>query len=81
MIRLISPVSRRHRHKFALLLQTIPRHVLLKSVGTTLFLGLFFSAYFYLLKTPAYPTTVMPLTWPPANMWRSTCWPASRWAC
>lgn len=37
------------------------RHVLLKSIGTTLFISLFFGAYFYLLKTPAYPTTVMPL--------------------
>jgi len=27
-----------------------------------LFIGLFFGAYFYLLKSPAYPTTVMPLT-------------------
>jgi membrane-associated phospholipid phosphatase len=32
----------------------------LKSIGTTLFIGLFFGAYFYLLKVPAYPTTVMP---------------------
>ncbi len=38
------------------------RHVLLKSIGTTLFIGLFFGAYFYLLKQPAYPTTVMPIT-------------------
>lgn len=40
----------------------IPRHVLIKSIGTTLFIGLFFSAYLYLLKTPVYPTTVMPFT-------------------
>lgn len=40
------------------------RHVLIKSIGTTLFISLFFGAYFYLLKTPAYPTTVMPLTLP-----------------
>ena len=40
----------------------IPRHVYLKSIGTTLFIGLFFGAYFYLLKAPAYPTTVMPIT-------------------
>jgi membrane-associated phospholipid phosphatase len=40
----------------------IPRHVYLKSIGTTLFIGLFFGAYFYLLKEPAYPTTVMPVT-------------------
>jgi len=40
----------------------IPRHVVLKSIGTTLFISLFFGAYFYLLKDPAYPTTVMPIT-------------------
>jgi membrane-associated phospholipid phosphatase len=41
----------------------IPRHLYLKSIGTTLFIGLFFGAYFYLLKTPAYPATAMPFTW------------------
>ena len=41
----------------------ISRHVYLKSIGTTLFISLFFGAYFYLLKDPAYPTTVMPITW------------------
>jgi membrane-associated phospholipid phosphatase len=35
--------------------------VYLKSIGTVLFIGLFFGAYFYLLKEPAYPTTVMPI--------------------
>ena len=40
----------------------IPRHVCLKAVGTMLFIGVFFGAYFYLLKHPAYPTTVMPFT-------------------
>lgn len=40
----------------------IPRHVGLKSIGTTLFISVFFGAYFYLLKEPAYPVTVMPLT-------------------
>ena len=40
----------------------IPRNIYLKSIGTTLFISLFFGAYFYLLKAPAYPTTVMPLT-------------------
>jgi len=39
----------------------IPMHIYLKSIGTTLFISLFFGAYFYLLKTPAYPTTVMPI--------------------
>ena len=42
----------------------IPRHVLLKSIGTPLFIGVFFSAYLYLLKSPAYPSTVMPVTLP-----------------
>ena len=40
----------------------IAMHLYLKSIGTTLFIGLFFGAYFYLLKRPAYPTTVMPIT-------------------
>ena len=40
----------------------IATHVYLKSIGTTLFISLFFAAYFYLLKDPAYPTTVMPFT-------------------
>lgn len=40
----------------------IPQHLYLKSVGTTLFISLFFCAYFYLLKNPAYATTVMPVT-------------------
>lgn len=28
-----------------------------------IFISVFFGAYFYLLKNPVYPTTVMPLTW------------------
>jgi len=40
----------------------ISRHVVLKSIGTPLFIGLFFGAYFYLLKQPAYRITVMPIT-------------------
>ncbi|HEY9199806.1 MAG TPA: phosphatase PAP2 family protein [Gammaproteobacteria bacterium] len=40
----------------------ITQHLVLKCIGTMLFIGLFFGAYFYLLKTPAYPTTVMPIT-------------------
>jgi membrane-associated phospholipid phosphatase len=40
-----------------------PKHFLLKSVVITLFISLFFGAYFYLLKHQAYPVTVMPLTW------------------
>lgn len=37
-------------------------HQYLKSIGTMLFIGLFFGAYFYVLKNPAYPVTVMPVT-------------------
>ncbi len=39
----------------------IPQHVHLKGIGTMLFIGVFFAAYFYLLKKPAYPATVMPV--------------------
>jgi membrane-associated phospholipid phosphatase len=38
------------------------RHGVLKATGTMLFIGLFFGAYFYLLRGPAYPVTVMPFT-------------------
>ena len=37
-------------------------HFLLKLVGTTAFTWLFFVAYFHLLRQPAYPVAVMPLT-------------------
>ncbi len=40
----------------------IPEHMALKSIGTMIFISLFFGAYFYLLKDPAYLTTVMPVT-------------------
>jgi membrane-associated phospholipid phosphatase len=40
----------------------IRRHFLLKTVGITGFMWLFFVAYFYLLRHPARPVTVMPLT-------------------
>jgi len=40
----------------------ISTHMYLKSIGTMVFIGLFFGAYFYVLKNPAYPTTVMPVT-------------------
>ena len=39
----------------------IPRHLYLKSIGTPLFISLFFGAYLYLLKNPVYPATVMPV--------------------
>lgn len=37
-------------------------HVYLKAIGTPLFIALFFGAYFYVLKHPAYSTTLMPMT-------------------
>lgn len=40
----------------------IPKHLYLKSIGTTVFISVFFGAYFYLLSNPAYPATVMPVT-------------------
>ena len=39
------------------------KHGVLKTVGIPAFIGLFFVAYFYLLKNPAYPTTEMPIVW------------------
>lgn len=43
--------------------KTVLRHLVLKSIGTTLFISLFFGAYFYLLYRPAYLVTVMPFIW------------------
>ena len=34
----------------------------LKFIGTSVFMSVFFTAYFFILKNPAYPVTVMPLT-------------------
>lgn len=42
---------------------TAIRHWILKALGTPIFIAVFFAAYFYVLKDPAYPTTVMPFTW------------------
>jgi membrane-associated phospholipid phosphatase len=42
---------------------TVPRHFYLKSIGTTVFISLFFILYFHVLRNPAYPTTVMPAIW------------------
>ena len=47
---------------YQLAAQAILKHVYLKSIGTTLFIAVFFGAYFYLLKYPAYPITVMHIT-------------------
>ena len=38
-------------------------HPYLKGIGTTVFISLFFVAYFYVLRHPAYPPTVMPAIW------------------
>jgi membrane-associated phospholipid phosphatase len=35
----------------------------LKSIGTTAFISVFFAAYFYVLKNPISPPTVMPVIW------------------
>jgi membrane-associated phospholipid phosphatase len=37
-------------------------HALLKCIGITLFISLFFIAYFYVLNHPASPATIIPLT-------------------
>lgn len=39
------------------------QHMLLKALGTPFFIAIFFAAYFYLLKHPAYETTIMPTMW------------------
>lgn len=41
----------------------IPKHLYLKSISTTIFISMFFVAYFYVLRNPAYPPTVMPVIW------------------
>ena len=48
---------------YRLIAAALTQHKLLKGIGTPLFIALFFGAYFYVLKNPIYPTTVMPLTW------------------
>ena len=58
----MTPRQASHNSWYRQAAAVIPRHLILKSIGTTLFISLFFGAYFYLLKSPAYPTTVMPLT-------------------
>nr|MDP2191269.1 phosphatase PAP2 family protein [Rhodoferax sp.] len=43
--------------------EVIPKHLILKSIGTTVFISLFFVAYFHVLRYPASPPTVMPVIW------------------
>ncbi|HEX3140768.1 MAG TPA: phosphatase PAP2 family protein [Rhizobacter sp.] len=38
------------------------RHFAIKTIGITVFTWLFFIAYFHVLRHPAYPVTLMPLT-------------------
>jgi hypothetical protein len=38
-------------------------HLWFKALGTAAFTGLFFVAYFYLLKNPVRPVTTIPVTW------------------
>jgi membrane-associated phospholipid phosphatase len=42
---------------------TITMHPYVKGIGTTAFISLFFVAYFYVLRHPAYTPTVMPAIW------------------
>jgi len=41
----------------------VPQHLYLKSIGTTVFISVFFAAYFYVLKNPISPPMVMPVIW------------------
>jgi membrane-associated phospholipid phosphatase len=52
-----SPRAPWHRQAAA----ALSAHKYHKSIGTMLFISLFFGAYFYVLKNPAYPVTVMPV--------------------
>lgn len=48
---------------YARAIDALGRHLLLKALGTPLFIAVFFGAYFYFLKQPASPTTIMPTLW------------------
>lgn len=48
---------------YTLAARALRQHMLLKALGTPLFIALFFGAYFYLLKYPVYQTTIMPTIW------------------
>lgn len=54
------PPQRPWYHQLA---HAFTQHMYLKGIGTMLFIAIFFGAYFYLLKQPAFPITVMPVTW------------------
>jgi len=40
----------------------VPCYFTLKSIGIPAFIAVFFAAYFFVLKNPVYPATVLPLT-------------------
>lgn len=48
---------------YATMLSNMLLHMWTKAIGTTLFISAFFCVYLYLLKNPAYATTLMPVTW------------------
>ena len=54
-----SPGGRWHRQAAA----AIFTYPYLKGIGTTVFISLFFVAYFYVLHNPARPPAVMPVIW------------------
>lgn len=63
MTRIIPPESARIQPRwYDRAAAAFTRHMYLKGFGTTIFISVFFGAYFYLLKHPAYPITVMPIT-------------------
>lgn len=59
--------DRRAPTDLRLLLTRMTAHSLLKTVGVTAFIVVFFLAYFRLLHSPIFPVTVMPLT--PLDHW------------
>jgi membrane-associated phospholipid phosphatase len=59
----VLPASSPPKPWYRQIIAVIPKHLPLKGFGTTIYIGVFFAAYFYLLKNPAYPITVMPITW------------------
>lgn len=48
---------------YARVIAAVHAHLWLKAIGTPMFIAIFFGAYFYLLKYPAHPVTVMPTVW------------------
>ena len=58
----LAPASSASRRWTADIALRLRRHFMLKLVGTTAFTWLFFIGYFELLRHPAYPVVVMPLT-------------------